>query len=149
MSAPRNTLSRVVVGVDGSGPSIEALRWTIEQARLSGGTVDAIIVWQPAIATGGVGLAAARGLDDVDYTELAAKTLNAAIGEVSPPPGVPVNQIVVEGNAGEVLLGAAQNADLLVLGHSGHGGFASAVLGSVSIRCINHAGCPVVIVRGR
>jgi nucleotide-binding universal stress UspA family protein len=150
MSAQRQTRERVVVGVDGAAPSIEALRWTIEQAQVNGGKVDAVIAWRAAIATGSKGgLAAAPGLDDVDYAELAAKTLNAAVAEVSPPPGMPVNQIVVEGNAADVLLGAAQNADLLVLGHGGHGGFASAVMGSVSIRCLHQASCPVVIVRGR
>ncbi|HEX2318314.1 MAG TPA: universal stress protein [Streptosporangiaceae bacterium] len=150
MFAARNARPRLVAGVDGSSPSIEALRWAVEEARLSAGTVDAIIAWKPAIPTGAgdVGLSAAPGLEDIDYAELAAKTLNAAIAEVSLPPGVPVNQLVIEGNAGEVLLGAAQNADLLVLGHSGHGGIASALMGSVSIRCLHHACCPVVVVRG-
>jgi nucleotide-binding universal stress UspA family protein len=150
MSGLRNARQRIVVGVDGSTPSIEALRWAIKQAQLSSGTVDAVIAWESTIATGtrGLGFAAAPGLDDIDHAELAAKTLNAALAEASPPPGVSVNQLVIEGNAGEVLLGAAKNADLLVLGHSGHGGIASALMGSVSIRCLHHASSPVVVVRG-
>lgn len=148
MTASHNARPRIVAGVDGSTPSIEALRWAVHQARLSGGTVDAVIAWEAAMPAGGLGLAPASGLDDVDYAELAAKALSAAVADVSPPPGVQVYQLVVEGNASEVLLGAARNANLLVVGHSGHGGFASALTGSVSIRCLHHASCPVVVVRG-
>jgi nucleotide-binding universal stress UspA family protein len=46
-----------------------------------------------------------------------------------------------------VLLDAAKNADLLVVGNRGHGSFVDALIGSVSIRCLHHAACPVVIVR--
>lgn len=148
MSPSHDARPRIVVGVDGSTPSIEAMRWAVGQARLSGGTVDAVMAWEFATGPGGINLAAASGLNDIDYAELAAKALSAAVADVSPPPGVRVNQCVVEGNASEVMLGAAQNADLLVIGHSGHGGFASALMGSVSIRCLHHAGCPVVVVRG-
>ena len=86
-------------------------------------------------------------IDDTDYAELAAKALSAAIAEVSPPPGVTVRQVVVEGNAAQVLLDAAADADLLVVGNRGHGGFADALIGSVSTRCLHHASCPVVVVR--
>jgi len=57
---------------------------------------------------------------------------------------VTVHQIVVEGNAGRVLLDASKDADLLVVGSRGHGGFADALIGSVSVRCLQHATCPVV-----
>lgn len=52
-----------------------------------------------------------------------------------------------EGNAAQVLLDAAADADLLVVGSRGHGGFAEALLGSVSQHCVHHATCPVVIIR--
>ncbi|HEX6932201.1 MAG TPA: universal stress protein [Streptosporangiaceae bacterium] len=148
MSASRNAHPRIVVGVDGSAPSIAALRWAVGHAELSAGVVNAVIAWESGARGGGRRLALAPGIDDAGHAELAAKTLSAAIADVSPPPDVRVNQLVVEGSAGEVLLSAAQNADLLVVGHSGHGGFASALMGSVSIRCLHHASCPVVVVRG-
>ncbi len=94
-----------------------------------------------------MGWAPVAPLDDTDYAELAAKTLSEALAEVSPPPGVAVREVVVEGNAGQVLLDAAKNADLLVVGNRGHGGFADALIGSVSVRCLHHANCPVVVVR--
>ena len=55
--------------------------------------------------------------------------------------------MVREGNAAQVLLDAAQGADLLVVGSRGHGGFTEALLGSVSQHCVHHAQCPIVIVR--
>jgi len=68
--------------------------------------------------------------------------------------GAPVQEVgarvrpkVVQGNAAGVLLDAASEADLLVLGNRGYGGFTEAVLGSVSQHCVHHADCPVVIVR--
>lgn len=87
---------RIVAGVDGSPSSLEALRWTVGQAELTGSTVDA----------------------------------------------------VVEGHPAEALLDAADGADLLVVGSRGRGGFASALLGSVSQHVTHHARCPVVVIRG-
>jgi nucleotide-binding universal stress UspA family protein len=55
--------------------------------------------------------------------------------------------MVGEGNAAQVLLDAADGADLLVAGSHGYGGFAGALLSSVSQRCTHHAHCPVVIIR--
>jgi nucleotide-binding universal stress UspA family protein len=54
---------------------------------------------------------------------------------------------VTEGNPAQVLLDAARGADLLVVGSRGHGGFAEALLGSVSQHCVHHARCPVVVIR--
>jgi nucleotide-binding universal stress UspA family protein len=138
---------RIVAGVDGSPPSIMALRWAVHQAELTGGRVDAVIAWEFPVAAGGMGWAPTSGLDDTDYSELATKALSAAVAEVSPRPGIVVHQVVTEGNAAQVLLAAAKDADLLVVGNRGHGGFADALIGSVSVRCLHHATCPVVVVR--
>ncbi len=147
MCASQNAVPRIVAGVDGSAPSIAALRWAVHQAELTGGTIDAVVAWEFPIAAGGLGWAPTSALDGTDYRELAAKSLNDAVAEVSPPPAVAVNQIVEEGNAAQVLLHAASGADLLVVGNRGHGGFADALIGSVSVRCLHHTTCPVVIVR--
>jgi nucleotide-binding universal stress UspA family protein len=148
MSAPSaDKVPRIVAGVDGSPPSVHALRWAARQAELSGGTLDAVIAWEFPMAAGGMGWAPVSGIDDTDYAELAAKALSSAVDEVNPPPGVTVRQVVVEGNPAQVLLDAAKEADLLVVGNRGHGGFADALIGSVSVRCLHHATCPVVVVR--
>jgi nucleotide-binding universal stress UspA family protein len=65
-----------------------------------------------------------------------------------PASDVPVRARVVQGHAAQVLLGASAGAGLLVVGSRGHGGFAEALLGSVSQHCVQHASCPVVVVRG-
>jgi nucleotide-binding universal stress UspA family protein len=137
---------RIVAGVDGSASSLEALRWAIRQAELTGSSVDAVIAWEPPAASGlGWGVAM---VDDTDYEELAAKTVAEAIGLAADPASrVRVRPMVGEGNAAQVLLDASAGADLLVVGSRGHGGFASALLGSVSQHCTHHAHCPVVVIR--
>jgi nucleotide-binding universal stress UspA family protein len=147
MSASQKTTPRIVAGVDGSPTSIEALCWATHQAELTGGTIDAVIAWEFPLVASGFGWAANKAFDDTDCAELAAKTLNTAVTEASLPPGITVNQIVVEGNPAQVLLDAAKDADLLVVGNRGHGAFVDALIGSVSVRCLHHAICPVVIVR--
>jgi len=147
MSASQNQTPRIVVGVDGSPPSIAALRWAVHQAEQTGTAIDAVIAWEFPVVAGGFGWAPNAAFDGTDYTELAAKTLNAAVTEVSPPPGVTVNQVIAEGNPAQVLLHAVKDNDLLVVGNRGHGGFVDALIGSVSVRCLHHATCPVVIVR--
>jgi nucleotide-binding universal stress UspA family protein len=144
---PRNGKKyRIVAGVDGSQPSVEALRWAVHQAELTGGTVDAVMAWQYPIAAGGLGWAPTSGLDDTDYAELAAKALSDAVTEIGAASDVAVHQIVLAGNPAQVLLNSAAGADLLVVGSRGHGGFTEALIGSVSQRCVHHARCPVVVV---
>src|SRR5215467_2051873 len=98
MSAPEyGRTFRIVAGVDGSPPSLEALRWAVRQAELTGGTVDAVIAWQFPYAVGGLSWAPTAGLDNTDYAGVAAKSLGAAVAAVSPPPSVKVRELVVEG----------------------------------------------------
>lgn len=135
---------RIVVGVDGSEPSKSALRWAIAQARLTGGSVDAVIAWRFPSTYGWAPYP--DGLPDLEG--MAKRTLIAALAEVSGlEPDVLVRPIVTEGNAAGALLDAAKGADLLVVGSRGHGGFASALLGSVSMQCVLHAHCPVLVFR--
>jgi nucleotide-binding universal stress UspA family protein len=141
---------RIVVGVDGSGSSKAALRWAIRQAKLTGATVDAMIAWHYPASAGGYGWAPTGMGTTFDFRENAEKVLADATGAACDPgSGVPVRARVVEGNAAQVLLDAAEGADLLVVGSRGHGGFTEALLGSVSQHCVHHARCPVVVIRGQ
>jgi nucleotide-binding universal stress UspA family protein len=84
----------------------------------------------------------------MDLESGAKNTLTEALNEVSSlEPEVPVRPLVTEGHAAEVLLRAAKGAELLVVGSRGHGGFTSALLGSVSLYCVLHAHCPVLVLR--
>ena len=75
-------------------------------------------------------------------------TLNVTVAdERATHPRVEVRQQVLRGHPATVLLEQAKDADLLVVGSHGHGGFVGALLGSMSQRCTHYASCPVVVVR--
>ena len=150
MSAGRTDgAPRIVVGVDGSPSSRAALRWAVGQARLTGGTVDAVIAWQIPLMLENYSWAPIGVEEARDFAEDARKRLDAAIGEeVRPADSELVRSQVVRGHPAQVLLDAAADADLLVVGSRGHGSFAGALLGSVSQYCAHHAHGPVLIVRG-
>jgi nucleotide-binding universal stress UspA family protein len=147
-SAPHH--QRIVVGVDGSPISKLALRWAITQARLTGATIDAVIAWQYPEAMTGNAWVVNLVDDEPGFGDMAEQELTEAISETAgPDPDVVINPVVVEGWPAEVLLDAAEGADLLVIGSRGRGGFTSALLGSVSQNCAHHATCPLLIIRAR
>jgi nucleotide-binding universal stress UspA family protein len=136
---------RIVVGVDGFDSSKAALRWAIHQAKLTGAVVEAITAWHVPAGTGWIPAA-----DMPDYQEDAFAVLAEAVDEIATVnPDVRVCPHVVEGRAGQVLVDAADGADLLVVGSVGHGGLAGTLLGSVGQYCAHNAACPVVIMRGK
>jgi nucleotide-binding universal stress UspA family protein len=135
--------ARIVVGVDGSSSSKEALAWAVKQAALTGAEVDAIAAWQIPMA---YGYAAVLALPDLEKS--AGKVLEEAVNEAAAAhPDVKIRQILVKDSAARALLDAAKDADLLVVGSRGHAGFTEALLGSVGQHCVHHAECPVVVVR--
>jgi nucleotide-binding universal stress UspA family protein len=144
---------RIVVGVDGSEHAAAALRFAAEEARLRNALLVAVHAWSyvplAPIQTGydTMELPPAFVADDLEREEQAAHTLlNDAISML--PPGVEVERRVVPGNADDAILDEAAGATLIVVGSHGRGRLASALLGSVSSRVIEHAPCPVVVVRG-
>jgi nucleotide-binding universal stress UspA family protein len=147
MSVQEMVGKRIVVGVDGSPSSKAALAWAVRQAELTGATVDAVTAWHYPAALG-VAPFAPMAWPDADFAGFAATVLRNTVAEIVEPDGpVKVSSTVHEGNAAQVLLDAADGADLLVVGSRGHGGFSEALLGSVSQYCVHNAQCPVAIVR--
>jgi nucleotide-binding universal stress UspA family protein len=141
-------VARIVVGVDGSPESNEALRWALEEARLRKSSVRAVHAWHdPYLLTPGYGPP-----EDFEAGALRAeaeKFLRSTVAEVTGDKAdVDVELVVADGPAGSVLVEQAKGADLLVVGSRGHGGFVGVLLGSVSQQCAHHAPCPVLIVRG-
>ena len=135
---------RVVVGVDGSEPSKQALRWGMFFAQTTGATIDAVMAWMiPTFA--GAGVWPAEWNPERDAADALHATVTEVLGEQPP---VPVRETVVEGGAARVLLGASDGARILVVGSRGHGGFAGLMLGSVSAACAEHASGAVLIVHG-
>ena len=132
-----------MAGVDGSDSSKAALRWALRQAELTDSVVDAVTAWDIPVTYGWTPMPGGTDLEGA-----ARKMLDDVLAEVAGAAGgARVRPLVVRGNAARVLLDAARGADLLVLGTRGYGGFAEALLGSVSQHCVHHAACPVVIVR--
>ncbi|MET1007693.1 MAG: universal stress protein [Propionibacteriaceae bacterium] len=132
---------QIVVGIDGSDASIEALRWALAQAGLTGGDVVAVTSWQRPKEYGGQFVA-----EEVDWEKLAQTILDDALQAVDPGE-VTIHEHVCEGHPAQVLIDASQDAALLVVGSRGHGGFVGLLIGSVSAYVSAHAHCPVVVVR--
>jgi nucleotide-binding universal stress UspA family protein len=143
-TAPQPGSSRIVVGVDGSSHSEEALRWALCQARLTGASVDAVTSWTMPVDFGG----SAGAVAAYDWEGLAATTLQETVAHaVDAADADRVSQHVVMGHPTKVLLDAAADASLLVVGSRGRGGFTGMLLGSVSQHVVARAACPVVVVR--
>jgi len=149
MSTSDGAGPRVVVGVDGSAQSVEALRWAAAYAAATGASIEAVMSWHFPTAAGVVppAIASQPITDEVRASMLEAldKTLVAVFGPATPPS---VQARVTYGHPAVVLVEESRNADLLVVGNRGQGAFAGMLTGSVSIHCVNNAYCPVVVVRG-
>ena len=141
---PQSGSGRIVVGVDGSSHSEEALRWALGQARLTGQPVDAVTSWRIPVSFG----EAAGALMGIDWRGEATRTLEKTVAEVVDPADADrVSQRAVQGHPAQVLLDAAADAALLVVGSRGLGGFTGKLLGSVSQHVGTRAASPVVVVR--
>jgi nucleotide-binding universal stress UspA family protein len=141
---------KIVVGLDGSAQSHAALRWALDEARLRGGEVDVIHAWTYPYLGGWYEARPGPALDAEVLHAIesdAREMIDVALAEVGRHEGVVVNRVAAEGSPSAVLIAAANDADLLVVGSRGRGGFAELLLGSVSHQCAQHAPCPVVIVR--
>ncbi|TKJ31413.1 hypothetical protein A6V29_18350 [Blastococcus sp. CCUG 61487] len=136
----------MVVGVDGSAHSAQALLWAVGQARLTGQQVQAVTTWQVPVSWG----EAAAVIGTVDWEEAARETLAATVADVVPAADADrVVQRVLMGHPAHTLLEVADGAALLVVGSRGRGGFAGLLLGSVSQHVISSATCPVVVIRAQ
>jgi nucleotide-binding universal stress UspA family protein len=137
---------RVVVGVDGSAESVAALGWAARYAQQAGATVRAVLAWHYPGAVGGPPIEVSPLRHETE--QQMQDRLGEAVAQVYPGPAQgDVEAKVSYGHPAEVLIGESRDADLLVVGHRGHGGFPGMHLGSVSIHCVNHSECPVTVVR--
>jgi nucleotide-binding universal stress UspA family protein len=129
----------VVVGIDGSEGSRRALEWAVQEARLRSASVRAVLVWSYLDQRTG-SFNPAYGEDDAD------RTLDRTITQVEGPDGVEIEPVTMCDLPAGGLLDARRDADLLVVGSRGLGGFKGLLLGSVSQQVVQHAPCPVVVV---
>ena len=131
---------RIVVGVDGSDASLEALRRGALIATALGAGLDAIATWRNP--TGYAGMVETYSPEH--NAELILDQAIAAVFGTDPPLWLTAHTI--EGNADQVLIDQSRGAQMLIAGSRGHGGLAGVVLGSVSAACAEHAHCPVLIM---
>lgn len=139
-------MARIVVGVDGSAESEAALLWAAREADAAGSTLTAVLAWDlldQHRAGGPTPFDAAYDADD------ALRSLDTVLTTtLGPERAARVERMAVCDLPVRALLDASDDADLLVLGARGIGGFKALLLGSVSQQCLHHATCPVAIVRG-
>jgi nucleotide-binding universal stress UspA family protein len=138
----------VVVGVDGSPASEAALAWAVRYAKAIGARMRAVLAWHYPSAAGSppVGVAPASVTSEVEQSryEILATAIAAACGN---EPALEVERKAIYGHPAQVLIEQSKEADLLVVGHAGHGGFKGMLLGSISTHAVTHASCPVTVVR--
>ena len=138
----------IVVGVDGSEGAKAALHFALEEAKLRQATLRAVHTWQIRYS-GGFGMEGFGPVIPADFEvrRTAEGVLHDVLQEAVPDAdGIAIERRVAEGGAATVLIDESRNADLLVVGSRGLGGFAGLLLGSVSQQCAHHAACPVAIV---
>lgn len=136
---------RIVVGVDGSDSSRDALCWAKGQADTVGAELVAVAAWSHPTASYPTFAGYFPVSDAVDIEKetrsALAKVVKESIGDA------PVTLAVVEGHPANVILDVARGACLVVVGSRGHGGLVGTLLGSVSQHVVTHARCPVVVIR--
>jgi nucleotide-binding universal stress UspA family protein len=124
----------IVVGADGSPPSIRAVQWADRQARMTGADLRVITGWEvpPTIYI-------VPTYTEADYERDARDVLNKTVAEaLGPEPGAHVTSTLYEARPARALVGS-----------HGRGELPGMHLGSVASYCVHHAPCPVVVVRDR
>jgi nucleotide-binding universal stress UspA family protein len=138
-------MGTIVVGVDGSEGASYALDFAIKEAALRGARLRLVSAWEiPASVLASV--VAGKEFYE-EFRENAVRVARDAAARVAElEPSLVHEEIVVEGQAGKVLLANAEDAELMVVGRRGHGSFREMLLGSISRQVVVHARCPLVIV---
>ena len=145
-------MSGIIVGVDGSDHSRLALAWALREAAQHHAPLTVMTVRPDSVRPAtriywGVHDAPESGLNP----ELARNAVQKIVDEVASEIGATVPEITVSvmtGDVAEELVNASRDADMLVVGCRGTGGFARLLMGSVSSQVTHHAQCPVVVIPG-
>ncbi len=146
MAGARPSQGWIVVGIDGSEPSEEALRWAAAEARRRGLGLEVVTCWSYPLVPWGVDQPALPGEDfEAEVRAVAEAEIDRVLGPDRS--SLDLQLTLLQGAPSLRLLEFDHAADLIVVGSRGQGGFAGLLLGSVSQHLAEHARCPVVIVR--
>jgi nucleotide-binding universal stress UspA family protein len=137
----------IVVGIDGSPASVEALKWALAEAKARNVWVSVVHTWQIPV-TYATQMWVVPDIDQLQHAAdsvVTATVAKATEGEdLNRLPAI--HRTVKEGLPAAVLLSQSDEAELVVVGSRGHGGFVGLLLGSVATHVVNHAKCPAVVV---
>jgi nucleotide-binding universal stress UspA family protein len=139
-------MSGIIVGVDGSGHSRRALEWGMNEAAIRQVPLTVITVTQVIVSYwGAMHYQQDQAIADKAGQAMAAEVdeLRAKLGDAGP---ASVTVRTATGVPAEEILNAARDADMIVVGSRGVGGFPRLYLGSVSTQLTHHAPCPVVVI---
>lgn len=138
-----NHAARIVVGVDGSPSSIDALRYAARIADLFDQPIEIVTTWDAPLYGEAT---TAAGWEPEQWAEkVLDRAVDKAFGDTVPPNIVKTIRV---GPPARTLVELSAHAAMLVVGSRGRGGFAGLLLGSVSAACAEHAYCPVLVVHG-
>jgi nucleotide-binding universal stress UspA family protein len=137
-------MGRIVVGVDSSKTSLKALRWALAEAKLRDASVELVHAF-PRPELVGMTMVVTLPSDD-ELREASAQVLTDALEAVGGSDGVEVSTHVGAGGPASVLVEVAKDAEMLVIGSRGLGGFRGMLLGSVTQQVIAHAPCPIMVI---
>jgi nucleotide-binding universal stress UspA family protein len=137
----------IVVGVDGSPGSRAALTWAAGEAAEHGADLVVVNAWEHTLLPPAGSVSVSERFVPDPSQRTADDLLKVIKEELGEEPSVLVQPRVKQGRPAKVLIDESADADLLVVGQRGHGGFAGLVLGSVSHHVVSYAQCPVTVVR--
>ena len=139
-------MKTIVVGIDGSEGAEKALAFALAEAGIHQAAVKAVSAWSVPASVYASGMTPVM-VDPADFENAAKDALDSSLERAgAAKAGVSVTPIVREGHPADVLVAESADADLLVVGSRGLGGFRGLLLGSVGQECAHHATCPVTIV---
>lgn len=142
MSTTEAPFARIVVGIDGSEASVEALRQAQRLAIAFGAKVLANAYWDYPQVYSGYMMMGIEGFEE-RAGQILDEAVKTAFGDETPSN---VISSLIRGHPRESLIEASRDADMIVVGRRGHGGFGGLLLGSVSSALVAHAHCPVLVV---
>ena len=141
-----SSMKKIVVGVDGSAPSLHALEWAYNEALVSGAELTAVHGWIYPYAGERTSVSEPRTQMQLDAMEELKSSLES-LGPRLTGGSLHIHARLVEQSPAEALLEESKDADLVVIGSRGRGALRAALLGSVSRTVAQHAACPVAVIR--
>jgi nucleotide-binding universal stress UspA family protein len=136
----------IVVGVDGSPGSRRALAWAAAEAAEHGADLIVVNVWEHTLLPPAGSVSVSEHYVPDPSQRTADDLLGVIKEELGDDPPVRVQPQIKQGRPAKILIDESAQADLLVVGNRGHGGFAGLVIGSVSQHVAAYAKCPVTVV---